>query len=58
MLLAKVSCVLHLASVMCCMITVSHRLRYLNVWFPVDGAVWGGLGGETLLEEACHCVCV
>ena len=29
----------------------SHRLRYLNVWFPASG-VWEGLG--VVLEEVRH----
>ena len=28
-----------------------HGLMYLNLWFPVGGAVWGGLRGVALLEE-------
>lgn len=29
-------------------------LPYLNTcWFLVGSAVWGGLGGAALLEEAC-----
>lgn len=31
-----------------------HRLIYLKAWFPVDGTLWEGSGGGTLLEEACH----
>ena len=30
------------------------RFKYLNVWCPVGGTVWKGLGGMTLLEEVCH----
>lgn len=29
-----------------------HRLRCLNSWAPVAGAIVGGLGGAALLEEA------
>lgn len=33
---------------------VSHRLRYLDNWFPLGGAVWGGVSvGADLLEEVC-----
>ena len=32
----------------------SHRLIYLNVWSPVGGPVWEGLGGVALLKEVCH----
>lgn len=31
---------------------VTHRLRYLNYWSPVDGTVYGGLG-LVLLEDIC-----
>lgn len=31
-----------------------HRLRYLNVWFPVDGTAWKGLNGAPLLETVFH----
>lgn len=37
---------------------VSHRLKYLNSWFPGARTVWEGLGGMALLEEACHWVWV
>lgn len=30
------------------------RLRYLNTWSPVGGAVWGGLGGVASVKEVCH----
>lgn len=33
---------------------VCHRLGHLNTWSPVDGAVWGGLGSEALMEEVHH----
>lgn len=36
------------------MISVSHRLRHLNIWLWVGGPVLGGLGGPALLEEAHH----
>lgn len=32
---------------------VSHRLEYLNTWFPTGGAIWEGLCGLVLLEEVC-----
>lgn len=33
---------------------ISHSLGDLNSWFPVGGAIQGGLGGVDLLEKACH----
>lgn len=30
------------------------RIGHLNSWFPVGGAVWGGLVGVALLVEVCH----
>ena len=30
---------------------VPYRLRHLNSWFPVDGTIWGGLGGVALLSR-------
>lgn len=32
----------------------SHRLRCLSTCSPTGGAVYVGLGGEPLLEDACH----
>lgn len=29
-----------------------HKPRHLNTWFPVDGAVWRGLGGTALRKYA------
>jgi hypothetical protein len=31
------------------------RLIYLNIWSPVVGTVWKGLGSAAILEEVCHC---
>lgn len=31
-----------------------HGLRWLNPWFLVGSAVWGGQGDVTLLEEVHH----
>lgn len=34
---------------------VSHSFRHFaHIWFPVGGAIWGGLGNVALQEEACH----
>ena len=33
---------------------VPHRLKHLNDWLSVGGAVWEGLGDVALLEEVCH----
>lgn len=33
---------------------VPDRLRYLNVCFPVYGAVWEDVGNSAWLEEVCH----
>lgn len=31
------------------------RLIYLNIWSPVVGTIWGGLGSVAILEEeVCH----
>lgn len=32
---------------------VPPRLRHLNTWPPVGGAIGGGLGRTVLLEEVC-----
>lgn len=29
------------------------RLIRLNIWSPVNGTIWEGLGGVALLEEVC-----
>ena len=31
-----------------------YRLNVLNIWFLLCGTIWEGLGGVTLLGEACH----
>lgn len=31
-----------------------NKLIGLNVWSPVGGIVWEGLGGVVLLKEFCH----
>lgn len=31
-----------------------HRLGHLNIWVPVDRAVWEGWGGEVVLKEIHH----
>lgn len=30
------------------------KLRHLNIWSPVDDAIWGELGGVAFLEEVHH----
>lgn len=30
-----------------------HCPGHLNIWFPVSGPVWVGLGGAALLEKVC-----
>ena len=32
-----------------------YMLIYLKTPYPMDGAIWGGLGGVALLEKVCHC---
>lgn len=33
---------------------VLRRLRYLNTWLLMVGAVWGGVVGAAPLEEVCE----
>lgn len=45
---------MNLAFALSGLIKKAPRLLCLNVWFPVSGIVWEGVGGVALLEEVCH----
>lgn len=31
--------------------------KYFNTWYPIGGAVWGGLGCVFFIEEVFDCQC-